>query len=73
LRGIGRELIEEGIEPRACRGQAGLERVAFPRERLHLVLQQRIGALYFFMAHEQAFDTLGDLFNTARCRHGGRL
>jgi hypothetical protein len=25
------------------------------------------------MAHEEAFDTLGDLFNTARCRHGGRL
>lgn len=71
--GIGRQLLEQGIEPSARRGKPGLERIAFARQRVHLVLQQRIGALYFFMAHKQAFDTLGDLFNTAGCRHGGRL
>ena len=67
--GVGRQLLEERVEPGARRGQARLERIALARERIHLVLQQRIGALHFLVTHEQALDTFGDLFNTARCRH----
>jgi hypothetical protein len=58
---------------RAGRREARLQRVAFARERFDLFLQQRIGALHLFMAHEQAFDTLGDLIDGARCGHGWRL
>ena len=71
--GICRQPLEQRIEPRARRGEPRLERIAFARERVDLVLQQRIGALHFFVAHEQTLDALGDLVDTARCRHGGEL
>ena len=34
MRGIGRQLLEQHVEPRAGRVQPGLERVAFARERV---------------------------------------
>ena len=67
MRGSGRQLFEQRIEPVRAAASRDLSASRSLRERVHLVLQQRVGALYFFVAHEQAFDALGDLVNMG-CR-----
>ena len=48
-----------------------LECVAFARELFELLREQRIGALHFLVAHQEALDALGDLVDGAGVRHGG--
>ncbi len=68
-RWFSRQPFEQGIEARACRNEPRLQGVAFARERIDLLLQQRIGALHLFVTHKQSFNTLGDLIDRAG---GGR-
>jgi hypothetical protein len=57
------QTVDQGINALAGGAQARLEQVALQGDLLDLLAEQGIGALEFFVAHEQTLDAFGNLIN----------
>ena len=68
-RGILRQAFYEGIDPRACSGQFGFQEIAFVGQGQHLLLQQCIGFMQFFVPEQQVLDAICNLVDGGGIRH----
>jgi hypothetical protein len=67
------QAVEQGVDARARRAQAGPEGITLGAKRLHLAVEQGVGALEFFVSHQQALNALGDLLGGGQGLHNATL
>jgi hypothetical protein len=64
-----RQTVDQRIDAVTRCGQTRFELIALVRQLAHLSCQQRIGPLQFFVAKQQALDTVSNLVNQVRLGH----
>ena len=68
-----RATLQQRFDPCPGRREPGLQRIALLRQLLDLFGQQRIGALQFLVAQQQALDAFGELFDLLLLGHAAPL
>jgi len=64
-----RKTLYQGVDARASRGQFGFEQIALVRDGQHLLLEQCICFLQFFVPKQQVLDAVCNLVDGGEVRH----